>query len=53
MQRVGAEPIYGIRAYACASMRDLMNTAEVADYLRLKPRKIYELVRTRRIPCSP
>lgn len=33
-------------------MRSFMNTAEVADYLRLKPRKIYELVRTRRIPCS-
>ncbi|HLY65591.1 MAG TPA: helix-turn-helix transcriptional regulator [Chloroflexota bacterium] len=29
-----------------------MTTAEVADYLRLKQRKIYELVRTRQIPCS-
>src|ERR1051326_2274986 len=30
----------------------LMTTAEVASYLRLKERKIYELVRLRRIPCS-
>lgn len=29
-----------------------MTTAEVATYLRLKERKIYELVRSRRIPCS-
>lgn len=33
-------------------MPELMTTAEVADYLRLKERKIYELVRLRRIPCS-
>src|SRR5579863_3128419 len=33
-------------------MSELMTTAEVADYLRLKERKIYELVRLRRIPCS-
>jgi putative molybdopterin biosynthesis protein len=33
-------------------MREFMTTAEVADYLRLKERKIYELVRLRRIPCS-
>lgn len=31
---------------------DLMTTAEVADYLRLKERKVYELVGTRRIPFS-
>ena len=29
-----------------------MTTTEVASYLRLKERKIYELVRLRRIPCS-
>jgi excisionase family DNA binding protein len=29
-----------------------MSTREVADYLRLKERKVYELVRTRRIPCT-
>jgi excisionase family DNA binding protein len=29
-----------------------MSTAEVADYLRLGERTVYELVRTRRIPCS-
>lgn len=33
-------------------MPDFMTTAEVASYLRLKERKIYELVRLRRIPCS-
>lgn len=33
-------------------MHDLMNTREVADYLRIKERKIYDLVRTRRIPCT-
>ena len=31
---------------------ELMSTAEVADYLRLGERTVYELVRTRRIPCS-
>jgi excisionase family DNA binding protein len=33
-------------------MNDLMTTAEVAAYLRLKERKIYELTRQRRIPCT-
>ena len=33
-------------------MTDLMTTREIADYLRLKERKIYELVRTRSIPCT-
>jgi excisionase family DNA binding protein len=33
-------------------MHEYLTTAEVADYLRLKERKIYELVRLRRIPCS-
>jgi putative molybdopterin biosynthesis protein len=33
-------------------MPEFMTTAEIADYLRLKERKIYELVRLRRIPCS-
>ena len=31
---------------------DFLTTAEVAAYLRLKERTVYELVRTRRIPCS-
>jgi putative molybdopterin biosynthesis protein len=31
--------------------RELLTTKEVADYLRLKERKIYDLVRERRIPC--
>ena len=33
-------------------MPDLMTTREVAEYLRLKERKIYELVRQRAIPCT-
>jgi len=33
-------------------MADLMTTHEVADYLRLKERKIYELVRNGAIPCT-
>jgi excisionase family DNA binding protein len=30
----------------------MMNTREVAEYLRIKERKIYDLVRAKRIPCS-
>jgi excisionase family DNA binding protein len=30
----------------------MMNTREVADYLRIKERKVYDLVRARKIPCS-
>lgn len=33
-------------------MPDLMTTREVAEYLRLKERKIYELVRQGAIPCT-
>lgn len=33
-------------------MRELMNTREVAEYLRIKERKVYDLVRQRQIPCS-
>ncbi|MGH8112843.1 MAG: substrate-binding domain-containing protein [Rhodanobacteraceae bacterium] len=33
-------------------MHDLMTTREVADYLRIKERKVYGLVQARRIPCS-
>ena len=33
-------------------MNEFLTTSEVADYLRLKERKIYELVRLRRIPCA-
>lgn len=33
-------------------MAHLMTTREVAEYLRLKERKIYELVRTGSIPCT-
>src|SRR5215475_1012677 len=31
--------------------RALLTTREVADYLRIKERKVYDLVRQRRIPC--
>src|ERR671925_2437787 len=31
--------------------RALLTTREVADYLRIKERKVYDLVRERRIPC--
>lgn len=33
-------------------MRELMNTREVAEYLRIKDRKVYDLVRQKRIPCT-
>lgn len=33
-------------------MNDLMTTREVAAYLRLKERKVYELVRNGAIPCT-
>lgn len=33
-------------------MRELMSTREVAEYLRIKERKIYDLVRQKRIPCT-
>ncbi len=32
--------------------REMMTTREVAEYLRIKERKVYDLVRQRRIPCS-
>ena len=32
--------------------RDMMNTHEVAEYLRIKERKVYDLVKARRIPCT-
>lgn len=35
-----------------AAAPELMTTREVADYLRLKERRIYELVRQRAIPCT-
>ena len=33
-------------------MPELMNTKEVAEYLRIKERKVYDLVRARDIPCT-
>ncbi len=32
--------------------RDFMTTREVADYLRLKERRVYELVKRQEIPCT-
>jgi putative molybdopterin biosynthesis protein len=34
------------------AMRTMLTTAEVAEYLRLKERTIYELARTGQIPCA-
>jgi putative molybdopterin biosynthesis protein len=31
---------------------DMMTTREVAEYLRIKERKVYDLVKARRIPCT-
>ncbi len=36
---------------AC-SVPEMMTTREVADYLRVKERKIYELIRQEQIPCA-
>lgn len=33
-------------------MRDMMTTKEIAEYLRIKERKVYDLVREKRIPCA-
>jgi excisionase family DNA binding protein len=33
-------------------MPELMSTREVAEYLRIKERKVYDLVREKRIPCT-
>ncbi|MCB2100793.1 MAG: helix-turn-helix transcriptional regulator [Rhodobacterales bacterium] len=33
-------------------MTELMNTREVAEYLRIKERKVYDLVGSRSIPCT-
>ena len=33
-------------------LRDFMTTREVAEYLRIKERRVYELVRQREIPCT-
>lgn len=35
-----------------ARVHDYLTTREVADYLRIKERRIYELVRQREIPCT-
>lgn len=35
-----------------AAFPTYLTTSEVADYLRLKPRKVYDLVRQGQIPCS-
>ena len=35
-----------------SAVREMMNTHEVAEYLRIKERKVYDLVKARRIPCT-
>lgn len=35
-----------------AGVHDYLTTREVADYLRIKERRVYELVRQREIPCT-
>ncbi len=35
-----------------AGARKMMSTREVAEYLRIKQRKVYDLVRAKKIPCS-
>ncbi|HIC29336.1 MAG TPA: helix-turn-helix domain-containing protein, partial [Rhodospirillales bacterium] len=34
------------------SLSQLMTTREVAEYLRIKERKVYDLVREKRVPCT-
>jgi excisionase family DNA binding protein len=40
------------RSPETSTPREMMNTREVADYLRIKERKVYEMVRGKEIPCS-
>jgi putative molybdopterin biosynthesis protein len=35
-----------------SGVSEMMTTREAAEYLRIKERKLYDLVRTRRIPCT-
>jgi excisionase family DNA binding protein len=43
---------YIAQKYRICPLPDLMNTHEVAEYLRIKERKVYDLVRQNRIPCT-
>ncbi len=40
------------KAVVAADPRQMMSTREVADYLRIKERKVYDLVHAKKIPCS-
>jgi excisionase family DNA binding protein len=40
------------REPAADAQREMMSTREVADYLRIKERKVYELVSAKQIPCT-
>lgn len=42
----------GTRVRGDIAVRELMNTREVAEYLRIKERKVYDLVRQKHIPCT-
>jgi len=48
----GKKCIYLHKFEAEKAMPDLMNTHEVADYLRIKERKVYDLLRKKQIPCT-
>ncbi len=45
---------HGVKAFAggAGGLHDFMTTREVADYLRIKERRVYELVRQEAIPCT-
>jgi excisionase family DNA binding protein len=47
-----ARPLPGGKAASDGSPPELMNTREVAEYVRLKERKIYDLVGRGLIPCT-
>src|SRR5271166_1985476 len=43
---------YEMHAGKCRDPMELLTSAEAADYLRLKERKLYELVSTGAVPCT-
>src|SRR5262245_31370767 len=47
----GSEELKKDNVADMTAARALLTTREVADYLRIKERKVYDLVRERRIPC--
>ena len=55
---MGRPPLYSAAMAAARkelpvdASREMLNTREVADYLRIKERKVYELLKDKRIPCT-